>query len=233
MIASGYDNAISVSEICENEVKVIEEFVNGNLKDLIEKSGTYKADGAFKFLPGHRKLLFSLPDKVKEFQNRKEKKIPENGEPATEELELLTEIELNGLKNELFVKLNTTAKDFGLHTEFTEEELVTAIDPYISHARKTTNKATYKCSVKCTSCEKITPCTWNGRWQASNLEKHLKTHKKIDGEGDLPRNSTAHSNKTNDKKNNSSVSQKRKTSNVEKDMTAELKSVLELTEEAN
>lgn len=67
LIASGYDNFISVAGICEQEIKTIEKYANEQLKHLL-KFGQYPDCEQFVFLPGHRKLLVELALKAKEFE---------------------------------------------------------------------------------------------------------------------------------------------------------------------
>lgn len=236
LIASGYDNAISISELCEDEIKIIETYANNNLKHLIEETETYKTHGQFQFLPGHKKLLYALPIRVAEYHNRKSKKPIENQpNTATDEVELLTPEELNKLKNGLIGKLNTNIKD--IDVQFTEQSLTTGIDAYISHGRKTGNNATYKCIVSCVLCEKKISCTWNKRWQTSNLEKHVKSHSnakntticsitKPNRSNDNNENDTASEIQQNENFNESSEIQQRKNSQI----SYELMHVLEITE---
>lgn len=178
LIQSGYDNTISISDLQKEDIEIIENYVDRKLKHLIVNSKVYEADEKFVFLPGHEKLILALPKVLKTFENKKKR----TNEIIGEEVTIFSEEELLDLKEKLLAKLNLRGKNFGLKL-FTENEIVSTIDLYLSHSRslgnnKHSNKPSYKCSVKCPECEKITPCTYNGYWQIGNIEYHLKTHKK-------------------------------------------------------
>lgn len=93
-------------------------------------------------------------------------------------MELLSAEEVADLPKQLFSKLNSFETPEGTE-EFSETSLQSIIDAYISHSSKSvSNKAAYRCSVKCVLCPKVIPCTFNRRWETSNIEKHIKTHSK-------------------------------------------------------
>lgn len=186
---TGYDNTVSISEICEEDVKTIEEFVDAKLKHIVEASGVYKIYEKFAFLPGHKKLILSLPNQLKLFENIKKRKVEE----ATEEVELLNQEEIDSLTAKLLSKLSKTAGNIGLNS-FTENEVKSTIDVYINHSRSLNEKPSYKCSIKCSECDKIIPCTWNGYWQTGNLDKHLKIHIKKDESPNQQSSSTSSDN---------------------------------------
>lgn len=57
LIATGYDNSISLFGLNEIEIKTIENLVNGKFNSLAEQ---YSSSKPFEFLPGHKKLLTCL-----------------------------------------------------------------------------------------------------------------------------------------------------------------------------
>lgn len=183
MIAAGYDNALSISKFTEADIPIIESFAEANLQDVLKESKIYANIKPFSFLPGHRKLLIALPNKLFGFKNNKCKKnlfsTPKQDAQASEQIEfveILTDDYQNTLKEKLLVKLNLRAKSFGIATLFTLEKIISEITPYVSQSRSALNKFTYKCSVKCVNCEVTKPCTLVGHWQISNIETHLKKH---------------------------------------------------------
>lgn len=184
---SGYDNALSFLNFDESDINTIEIHARQNAIELLEESEVYSTIKPFEFLPGHRKILLTLESKIKSFINRKNKKnlfkISEtegsklDSKPNVEEtVELLTDNELNGIKSELLNKLNVSAKTIGLKITFSEQNIVSDIEPYISQSVKKRNTASYKCMIKCGLCCKRVPCTYIIKWQTGNFDNHLKTH---------------------------------------------------------
>lgn len=91
-----------------------------------------------------------------------------------EEIEILSEQEIDELRNSLIDKLNkclTSSKVQNI--EYTKEQIGN-IEAYISKSRLAAKNPSYKCVVKCIFCKKQVPCTHNKHWQSSNLEGHLK-----------------------------------------------------------
>lgn len=76
--ASGYDNILSLTDINEEEINVIEQFAYQNLKHLIEPQFD---SNPFKFLPGHRKLILALGKKAEKYE-------PPNTRPNNSEYSL-------------------------------------------------------------------------------------------------------------------------------------------------
>lgn len=195
----------------DTEIGIIEEFVTKNLQHLLKDSKLYTQSNCFKFLPGHRRLLLSLPNKAIDFINSKTKsKTKTNAEAVCgassvkpqQTIELLTDEEIEILKKSLILKLNNYTRTAGLTTEFKEDALVGSIDPYISHSRTSDKKPSYKCSIKCIFCAKVVPCTHHGYWQTSNLENHVKSHSEPG-----VKSSAESTIKINDKKDDESVNQ--------------------------
>lgn len=194
LISAGYDSALSIADLNDNDIAVIENHVSQKLAqksaDLLQNSDLYSETNPFQFLPGHRKLLLTLKSRAISFiednrkPNKKHTKVPliEAERSNIEELELLTDEELNVMKNELLQKLSALSHTISLGLKFEDKNIVTSIDAYISNNSKKlnnykkSNTPSYKCSVKCVKCERVIPCTHNIRWETGNIEKHLKTH---------------------------------------------------------
>lgn len=186
LTAAGYDSALSIADLNESDILIIQDYVTNKAQHLIKEHVSYTQNDKFEFLPGHKKLVLGLRNKVKDFntpvsrqtQKNPTKSIqPEEDQQISEEIELLTEVELAAFKTDLISKLSTVSKSVGAPT-FTEHHLVGSIDPYISKNSKaiTSKIPAYKCFVKCVICEKRVPCTFNKRWETSNLSTHLKSH---------------------------------------------------------
>lgn len=178
LIRAGFDSALSLSEIEESDIVNIQNYAAEKCQHLIELD---TVNGEPKLKPGHRKLILAISNKAKQFLQEKTsaKNDQENTvlEGRREEIELLSPDEINILKENLISKLNACAQNNDLNITFTQNVItkISRIDPYISKARSATTKSSYKCFVKCVLCTKTVPCTHNGHWQTSNLEKHLKS----------------------------------------------------------
>lgn len=134
----------------------------------------------FSFLPGHRKLLLALPQKVHSFKNKRCKKNLFNTSKKdaqfeiVEEIELPNEQDLKQLKEYPLKRLNKSECAVRINAVFVASNFV-EIETYICHSVVAKLKPAYKCLIKCTECETKIPCTHNGYWQIGNLEKHLRT----------------------------------------------------------
>lgn len=192
--SAGYDSALSIADLNESDISIIQNHISNNAHHLLKEHVSYADKEKLVFLPGHKKLILGLRTKVQQFIDFSKQKVKtvqtasnvdvaasdkEQSEQSTEletavQIELLSEEEIHSLKEELISKLNKVKQSIG---SFDADSIV-AIDPYISNNSKANNSktASYKCSVKCCSCSKIVPCTYNKRWETSNLEKHLKSH---------------------------------------------------------
>lgn len=75
---SGYDTVLSIIQISESDIKEIEKFARKDMPDLIpndsnksEFFGVYKDNiQTFQFIPGHRKLLLMISQKLRELQEQ-------------------------------------------------------------------------------------------------------------------------------------------------------------------
>lgn len=194
--AAGYDNAISIADITETDIDIIETYATENLQSVLEESKTYVKVKPFAFLPGHKKLLLGLPDKIHSFKNKKcrknlfstsrketlsEDRKEEENQPV-EFIELLRNDEISALKDKLLKKLNGHLQSISIVESFSENHIIGEIEAYISQSRSAIkqHKLAYKCKVKCVLCEINKPCTHVTHWQISNLEKHLKEHSNLD-----------------------------------------------------
>lgn len=184
LTSAGYDSAISIADLNESDILLIQNHVSSKATDLLSTHEAYAQQEKFEFLPGHRKLILGLRNKVKDFINSKNKNFnkPKGQEPArepvneeaSEEVELLTDQEIQKLKKQLVEKLNKHIKVKS--NNFTENNIIGTIDAYISRSARVVSSrtASYKSNVKCSDCDKTVPCTFNKRWELSNLQAHFK-----------------------------------------------------------
>lgn len=58
--AAGYETALSIAGINEQDIVTIEKFANENMKNMLIESAIYSKSGVFSFLPGHKTLVIAL-----------------------------------------------------------------------------------------------------------------------------------------------------------------------------
>lgn len=192
---AGYDNAISLGNFDESDVLIVQDNADKNLKELTKKYQAYNSMQQFEFLPGHKKLLLSLPKKIEEYLKEKAKEnlkrdnakvADSSAEPVFNGLSDLNGDQKSAVIEKLLSKINKSVLGFELTGQFTEKDIVSEI---VSYKHSTSKKLAYRCTVKCIFCEKIFPCTLNGYWQISNFEKHIKSHKQTPEQTSNVRNS--------------------------------------------
>lgn len=224
---AGYDNAISVSEIEDKDILIIEEHVRAhkNQQLLVEELQAYANVTTFSFLPGHRKLLLALPQKVHSFKNKKCKKNLFNSSKkdaqceTVEEVELPNEQDVKQLKENLLKRLNKSGYAVRINAVFVESNIVSEIEIYICHSVVAKSKTAYKCLIKCTDCETKIPCTHNGYWQIGNLEKHFRTKHSVRSAENISKNISSTTEKIYEPKN------------ISKSVDAELNNILNSDDE--
>lgn len=152
LIESGYDTQSTLETIDKNSVKAIEDYVNENrilLKNTVYES-LIDSDTIFKFKPGHRAVILSLPTAI---QNR-------------DSNEKVANFNVEDLKQSLVKKLSNFATNqfFELH-----------FDVLLIHEFHQV-KGSYKCRFECPLCTRKIKCEYKTYWLVSNLENHLKKH---------------------------------------------------------
>lgn len=181
LVSAGYDNAISIAAFDESDLTIVQDYANKNLKELVKQFEVYSSIEEFEFLPGHKKLLFSLANKAKDYLDQKSKKkdIKNNSEETESSVVEKTQLkdeEKSVLKTKLLSKINKFVRKVRLEAVYTENELNNEIEPYNGQSRTSTKKLPLRCAVKCILCELSISCTFNGYWQIGNLEKHIQKH---------------------------------------------------------
>lgn len=171
---AAFDTACSLSSLDEAAITSIENYVDQSDKSIINQLICYNADKYqgqthFHFLPGHRTILRSIPDQIKQIKQSKKK-------PYKKLSDFQKLLSTQELKDLLLNRLNqhNLAQQGGLFAETHIEEITTMISD---------NTMSAKCDVKCTSCEASVPILYNGSWGTSNVFRHLKVHYKNSEKG--------------------------------------------------
>lgn len=163
---SGFDTRISIENLTIEDIQSIEKYVDENKDILIGKSYGDQNNSSFKFKPGHKTLLLSLPKLLQEYNgNRKTKK--KHKERSENQVGVNTEGEDEQLKTEL---LNKVVKFFQTHNF----QLITNINDLISSFVR--QNSLIKCFVRCPFCKLIRKIDYKTYGNLSNFQKHCKPH---------------------------------------------------------
>lgn len=150
------------------------------MRTLLSERYNIRKKEQFKFLPGHLTLLLGLKIYANKFIDSglrkskiKSKELSRDLNTIAEEVEVLSDQELNRLKSILVKKIVDFCRKINDDTEkLSDESVGQDIDTII----KTNGELVYKTTFACPICEVRIPCIHNQHWQVSNLEKHIKTH---------------------------------------------------------
>lgn len=124
---------------------------------------TYQNQQVFRFLPGHKSAILSIPSQIRDMDAIKTKK----SKPMLEFKKLLTSADLKML---LLIKLNKSALKLGFKEDSFDEVHLSDIQTII-----TNNDFTAKCTVQCFGCNVTINALYKGSWSTSNVIRHLKT----------------------------------------------------------
>lgn len=127
-------------------------------------SATYRSQKQFRFLPGHRSSILSIPDQIREMDTVEKKK----KKPMLEFKKLLTPTELKII---LLTRLNHGLIQNGIEScSFCEVHLSDVRTMIIS------NQLNAKCSVQCFQCNVSVSSLYKGYWNIGNIMRHMRTH---------------------------------------------------------
>lgn len=171
LIPAGYDTLASLSQLSDETIKSIEEFHRRNAERVNSLtccySDYYKSLNEFSFLPGHRSILLSLPNQIKEIKKNSTNKRSEskkNGAKKSLSDEILRTQLLNSLNK--YLRSKTALK--------TTNDLLSAI--HIKEFKRGTGDCVCSCKFSCPFCQKLIPATYKAYWHSSNITSHLKKH---------------------------------------------------------
>lgn len=110
----------------------------------------------FKFLPGHKTLILSLPKHWK-----KEKKQKKN---KSTEVQCASAENLHVLKVALIQKITNYSKKNNFEIECAISDIV----------ELKFDQTQYKCQIRCPFCDDTVSCMYTSYWIISNLVRHIK-----------------------------------------------------------
>lgn len=179
LIASGYETITSLTRINSFEIQAIEEYVKQNcdiLKDFqCCANEIYKNQETFRFLPGHRAIIMSIPSQIDSMKQEKAKRSEAKKTPQTKSQP--NSMSDNELKSSLVTKcVEYIAKNGVILQEglLTDSNIIDfeRIDDYV------------KCRFSCPFCDKVISVNYIKYWKSSNVTTHLKAHVMEDVETD-------------------------------------------------
>lgn len=198
LLAAGFDTLLSLGEVCESKITTAEQFLTEN-KHHIHKldccySAEYKNLNEFHFLPGHKSLILSIPNKVLQIKKRNEELAIEN-DRMYESLDNTSADQVHGYRRmsgkqrgfrsayetkiQLVRNLMVFLKKIGApfpDDVITEEHILN----FNRDIDESSQEPVYKCSFFCPFCSKSIPVTHKKFWMSSNATGHLKRHAQND-----------------------------------------------------
>lgn len=158
--ASGFDTALSIASLKEENLSDIEDFLNAN-REILKTLKEYEfvdCTKKFELKPGHKALISALPGRFESYLNQN--KVPKKQKQCNK-----TE---NELKLEIIKKVETFLANNGFVVNLNLDKDVVDF--------KKLGANSFSCRIICSYCEKKVKCTFNSFWSVSNLESHLKEH---------------------------------------------------------
>lgn len=163
--SAAYDTEPSLSCLNSQQIFDIENYINEFGKNLIVglqccNSETYRSQERFRFLPGHKGMLLSIPAKLREMNAAKKvRKISEFKKLQTPA----------DLAKALLVRLNSKIEQSTMQIgEFNSSHLG-PVQMVI-----TENSVVAKCTASCTLCGKPITLTYDNNWRPQNMMRHFE-----------------------------------------------------------
>lgn len=183
LIKTGFDCESAIETLNENSITEIEKLVTPDLiKNTVYEQSETLGETPFKFLIGHKALILNIPVILKQFidtkLNIKTEKENQNKDKLRAQLNPVE------LKNSLIHKINISLKKKNINLVYSIEHINSSFDanpninpnssPNSSPNINTKNSVQFK--VKCLSCNREIPCTFDKYWRVSNFLNHNVNH---------------------------------------------------------
>lgn len=175
LISTGFDSELSLTQINEDIIKDIENYIDKN-KYLIKDTPYENNAGEFKFSIGHKLILRKIPEIIKQLDDTKREvreKVSTAGKGNTrDKIHINSNIQsninrdINELRVDICTRVKKYANDFNLDFDF--------CDGNIQNLIKIAGIG-YKCNLKCPFCSKSPSCVYKKNWNISNFTSHVKT----------------------------------------------------------
>lgn len=194
LYAAGYDSLLSLKCVNESRVKEIEDFVNSN-KTLVDKleccySVQYKALDTFGFLPGHKSIILTLPDLVKQLETSKANMKANNKSKKKKRLQTIDSFTDEELQTKLISNLMNSSARNGVKLPPN-----TISQTNIQDFRRIVKEddSYCQCIFSCPFCTKKYSLIYRSYWMSSIASKHIMIHvnEQLQHESELPAMSQA------------------------------------------
>lgn len=170
MTAAGYDTLLSLLEINEEKVTEIETFITAQ-PEYVKRlkccsSEYYKNLSTFRFIPGHRSTIQSIPLQIQRMGGIKS--IVSTYQRSNN---------INKTDNDLMSKLIAILNGDTKKSNYRFENGLINEDNIKDFQRGSpTDDFICKCKFACPFCVRVFPLTFKKFWMSSNATKHLKQH---------------------------------------------------------
>lgn len=158
----GYDSAWSYKSVTEEKLREAEDYIEKSHRKAADELDEYKDIRPFKFLPGHKALIYGIGNELNESQARKKPKI--NNKKSNV---VLSEKEV---QMSLLFQMSAFTKKLGLIADWSS-----AITD--SNYSATESAPFCTCTVLCPICHSSFVVRYDKHWKNSNLCKHMRQHK--------------------------------------------------------
>lgn len=160
----------------------------------------YENFSEFEFLPGHRVLLLSLPEYIRNFETTNAIEIRKRRFKTLEDHPQRNSVDhpqRNSIDHPVLNPDEEKNADVSEQKEESSEQfydnirqlLVKKINDFAAKKNlglkitkdsiidfRVESNSCFKCSVQCPFCVRKVPCNYNSHWVCGNLQSHLKTH---------------------------------------------------------
>lgn len=175
---TGYTTKLSLSKLQAETIKSIEDFVTSNKRVLKQltccHSNVYKKLDHFRFLPGHKSIILSLPNQIEELQMCKglktNKRANKKTKKGTKQRSRYSDDELKQKLVNLLVAASRRGQ-FQLPEGTISDANIIEFKRYPK-----TDENVCECKFSCPFCPKNVKVVFKTFWMSSNATKHLKCH---------------------------------------------------------
>lgn len=147
----------------EESLEQAEQFIEKNNRNVVDECAQYANVKPFKFLPGHKALIFGIQTQLEEFQQNKR-------QTAKKKMKLTHHVSEQELQLSLVHQMLTFTKNLKLDAVWSKE--------CIKESTFTVNNDVSQCicTVSCPLCFSPFVVRYDKHWKTSNLCKHMRKH---------------------------------------------------------